>query len=296
LSQAEESGSARREIPTTPLLLEYSAQGQLLWMSDQTSCGLANLEGALLRQYFRLEKAERALATGAAARPAAQGKGRQRAGIKAQRQVELERQRLGRDLHTGVGQMLAAMRLQLEVVTVHLPEPPEAVRHALDRLSVLLREALEQVRGLSRRLHPPAWQALTMEEAFRQLWELSGIPQSLEALLRIEPLPQQPDLPIKVLVYRTVQEALSNLTRHARATRVEGAMESRDGRLLVTIQDNGIGFDVKAMETASASLASGIGLRSMVEQAASLDATLDVESGPNGTKLILSAPFSLEGS
>jgi signal transduction histidine kinase len=256
-------------------------------------CALASLQGALLRQYLRLEQAERSLVSGAAAR-AARGMRHKPAGIGAQRQLELERQRLGRELHTGVGQLLTAMRLQLEAISQQLPEPPEAVRHSLEHLSLLLGEATEQVRGVSKRLHPPEWQRLTIEEAIRQLWELSGIPQSTQASLRIEPLPKQPDLPIKILVYRTAQEALSNLTRHARATRVDAALESRDGRVYFEIRDNGVGYDVAALRTAPASLASGIGLRSMQELAASLESTLEVESGTVGTTLILSAPLYLE--
>jgi signal transduction histidine kinase len=133
-----------------------------------------------------------------------------------------------------------------------------------------------------------------MEEAARQLWELSGIPQNLRGSMRIEALPQQPGLPVKVLVYRAFQEALCNVARHSRATQVEAVLECHDGRLRFTIQDDGVGFDVAAFEGAPASVASGIGLRSIREQAASLGATLDVESGPKGTKLALSAPFSEE--
>lgn len=287
MSQVKESASVGSGVTASALLLESRAQGPWLRMSGWVSSGLANLEGALLRAYFRWRQAVSGLVRGVAERNQA----KRRAGTVAQRQLELERQRLGRDLHTGVGQTLAAMRLQLDVVSRHCPEPPEAARAALDRLSVLAREAAEQVRGLSQRLHPPEWQRLTMEEAARQLWELSGIPQNLQASLRVEPLPQQPGLPIKVLVYRAFQEALSNVARHSRATWVEAVLESRDGRLRFTIQDNGVGFDVAAIESAPASLASGIGLRSIREQAASLGARLEIESGPKGTKLALSAPF-----
>ena len=287
MSQVKESASVGSGVTASALLLESRAQGPWLRMSGWVSSGLANLEGALLRAYFRWRQAVSGLVRGVAERNQA----KRRAGTVAQRQLELERQRLGRDLHTGVGQTLAAMRLQLDVVSRHCPEPPEAARAALDRLSVLAREAAEQVRGLSQRLHPPEWQRLTMEEAARQLWELSGIPQNLQASLRVEPLPQHPGLPIKVLVYRAFQEALSNVARHSRATWVEAVLESRDGRLRFTIQDNGVGFDVAAIESAPASLASGIGLRSIREQAASLGARLEIESGPKGTKLALSAPF-----
>ena len=243
-----------------------------------------------MRTYFRLRKAEGCRVSCAAERT----KERRRTALEVQSQVELERSRLGRELHTGVGQTLAAMRLQLEVISLLLGEPPEAVGAALDRLSALAANAVEQVRGLSKRLHPPEWQRLTMEEAVRQLWELSGIPQTLEASLHLEALPQQPDLTVKVLVYRTLQEALSNLTRHAGASRVEVTLESRDGWLRLTIWDNGMGFDVAAWERGPASATSGIGLRSIREQADSLGASLEVESGPMGTKLALLAPFALK--
>lgn len=238
-----------------------------------------------MRTYFRWQKAESRVQPGTAERP----DGRRQAAVEAQHQVELERQRLGRELHTGVGQTLWAMRLQLEVIAQRLEEPSEAVRAALERLTTLAGEAMEQVRGLSQRLYSPEWQRLTMEEAVRRAWELSGIPQNFEASLRLEALPQQPGLPVKVLVYRTFQEGLSNLTRHSRATQVEAALESRDGRVQLTIRDNGVGFDVAALESAA-----GIGLRSLREQAAAMDGRLDVESGPKGTKLTLSAPFLQE--
>jgi two-component system NarL family sensor kinase len=222
------------------------------------------------------------------------GEAKRQRGPVVLRQLELERQRLARELHTGVGQTLAAMRLQLETIARHYPEPPEEARAALDRLSVLVLDAAEQVRGVSRRLHPPEWQRLTVEEAVRQLWELSGIPQSRQGSMRIEAVPQQPALPVTVLVYRTLQEALSNVVRHSQATRVDAVLKSSGGRLLLTVADNGVGFDVAATEKAPASVAAGIGLRSIREQAACLDGTVDVESGPQGTKLTLLVPLRQE--
>jgi two-component system NarL family sensor kinase len=259
-------------------------------MSGRVSRGMASLEDPLLRWTPGWQGARHSLGR----RVAERLQKKRQAGSVVLRQLELERQRLGRELHTGVGQTLTAMRLQLDLISRHCPDPPEAARAALERLSVLTRDAAEQVRGISRRLHPPEWQRLTLEEAARQLWELSGIPQSLQASLRIEALPQQPALPVKVLVYRALQEALSNVSRHSRASRVEAVLKICDNRLWLTVQDNGAGFDLAALEMAPASLASGIGLRSLRELAASLDAKLAVESGPNGTKLALSAPTSRE--
>jgi signal transduction histidine kinase len=243
------------------------------------------LQSSLLRHCLRLQLAERDLFTFA-------WRQRRGSGRWAVRQIELERQRLGRELHTGLGQMLAAIHLQLEIIAARLPDPPAMVQQALSRISTLANEALEQVRSVSRRLHPPEWQRLTLEAALEQLWDISGIPQRFEASLCIQPLPHQPDLEVEVLMYRAAQEALSNLARHARATRVGAALETRDDRMILTIQDDGVGFDVAGLLRGPASVASGIGLRSIREQAAALGGELEVESGPAGTKLVVSVPFS----
>ena len=166
------------------------------------------------------------------------------------------------------------------------------MQQALSRISSLASEALEQVRSVSARLHPPEWQRLTIEAALQQLWDLSGIPQKFEASLRIQPLPHEPDLEAKVLLYRAAQEALSNVARHARATRVAAVLETRDDFLILTIRDDGVGFDVAGLLRGPASVASGIGLRSIREQAAALGGKLEIQSGPAGTRLLASLPFS----
>ena len=246
---------------------------------------LLHLERSLLRHCLRLQSAERDLSTFARQRRSGSGRG-------AVRQIELERQRLGRELHTSLGQLLAAIRLQLEIVATLLPDPPALVQQALSRISTLANEALEQVRSVSTRLHPPEWQRLTLEVVLQQLWDIGGIPRRFQASLRIQPLPHEPDLEVKVLIYRAAQEALSNIARHARATRVDAALETRDNCVFLSIQDDGLGFDVAGLLRSPASLASGIGLRSLREQAAPLGGKLEIQSGPAGTRLLASLPFS----
>jgi len=217
---------------------------------------------------------------------------RSRGGRKAVRQIELERQRLGRELHTGVGQALAAIRLQLEVIASELPEPSGNVAHALGNIATLTADTMEQVRSLSRWLHPPEWQRLTLESAIRHLWDISGVPQCFEASLSFDPLPWEPYLDVKILFYRGLQEALANLVRHSRATRIDVAVELRDDQLVLTVRDNGVGFDVEQVFSAPTGAASGIGLRSIRETAQELGGVLTVESGPHGTKLVVSVkPF-----
>jgi len=238
----------------------------------------------LLRHCFRLQRAERRLyARARLKRPAG--------GRYAALLIERERQRLGRDLHTGLGQTLSAIRLQLEIIASKLPDPPDPVVQAVSRISTLMDEALSQVRSLSRRLHPPEWQRLALYEALQQLWDLSGVPQKLEASLTLQPLPAEPELEVKVLMYRVAQEALSNLVRHAQATRVDMAVEHRGATLVLMVRDNGVGFDAVQFLAAPPGANTGIGLRSIREQAAMLGGRLLVESGPDGTKLEVTVPY-----
>jgi two-component system NarL family sensor kinase len=285
-----ESWPARCGVDS-PSLLESGLHGQLLRMGSRARTALGEEAGALLRlqsrfiqHYFRLQRLEQNLSSLAQ-------QTRTTDGIGAVRQIELERERLGRDLHTGVGQLLVAIRLQLEVIATQLREPPAPVQHALDRIAALASDAGEQVRALSRRLHPPEWQRLTLEAAVQQLWDNSGVPERFAASLRIAALPREPEQEIKVVVYRAAQEALSNLARHAQASRVEMALEAQGGSVVLTIRDNGLGFDVARLLGAPVNVASGIGLRSIREQAAALGGKLEIVSGPGGTNLELALPF-----
>ena len=246
---------------------------------------LVEVQASLLSHFFHLMMAEQRLS--ALARENRPGSGR-----KAIRQMELERTRLGRELHTGAGQMLAAIRLQLELIAKEMPSPPQAVQDALDRIATLAGDTLEQVRSVSRRLHPPEWQRLELSEAIRQLWRLSGIPERYDAVLHLDPAIAEPDLEVKVLLYRSLQEALSNLVRHAKATKVVASLHAVNGQLILTIGDDGIGFDVQGGLHEPASVDAGIGLRSIREQVEALGGKMAIESGASGTTLVISVATS----
>jgi signal transduction histidine kinase len=246
------------------------------------------LERRLFQKVFRLVAQERRLFDSAR-------KHIKPGGRTAIRQIELERQRLARELHTGVGQVLAAIRLQVELISAELRDPPAQVSQALASITVLADGALQQVRSVSQRLHPPEWQRLTLASALRQLWELSGIPERFEGALVIDPLPSEPAPEVKALLYRAMQEALSNVLRHSKATRVQAELRATGGRVVLTIADNGIGFDFGKLRTAPASVSAGIGLRSIRELVEGLAGDFDMQSGPLGTKLIVSVVMAPAG-
>jgi two-component system NarL family sensor kinase len=162
------------------------------------------------------------------------------------------------------------------------------VGQVLDSITALAGGALEQVRSVAQRLHPPEWQRLTLASALRQLWEISGIPDRFEGELRIDSLASEPVPEVKALLYRTMQEALSNLSRHSKATRVDAEVRVAGPRVVLTIADNGVGFDVARLRSEPASVSAGIGLRSIREQVQALDGDFDMQSGPLGTRLEIS--------
>ena len=244
---------------------------------------LQHTQRKLLEKYRRLGIAEQALAEFV--------RGRQsRPGRQAARQVENERRRLGRELHTGVGQLLAAIRLQTELIGDRLSDPEPAVVNALGRIDRLLQDALDQVRSISSLLYPPNWQQMSLEEALGHLWELSGIPERFDGHFRFSAAGWEPDLDLKILLYRAAQEGLSNVARHSRAHQVFLTLEAAEERLVLRIRDDGVGIMPAQGGSRGGLETAGIGLRTIREQAESLGGKMSLESGPDGTTLEVSVP------
>ena len=248
---------------------------------------LMRLEYNLLQRIERLQRAQTRLAVRVR-------RGGRASGTRLLEQLELERQRLGRDLHTGVGQSLAAIKVNLELIDAGFPEPPQSVRSALDNISSLADDALQQVRFVSHRLHPPDWQRLSLGTALTRLWEVSGIPRRFEAVLDLEVLDTEPPHPVRILLYRAAQEALSNLARHSQATRVAFSLRRGQDSLILTVQDNGSGFDAAALFTGPPRAGAGIGLRSLREQVESLGGSFEIRSSSEGTTLVVDVPAVLD--
>ncbi|MCL4402040.1 MAG: sensor histidine kinase, partial [Acidobacteria bacterium] len=242
---------------------------------------LQAVHGNMMRNYFRLLRAERELArraprsvVGAAEIAAAQ--------------LELERARLAHELHAGAGQALAGIKIHLEILDTLIPDPPPQVRNSLHRIGLLAQEALQQLRSITQRIHPPDWQRLGLRAALETLWTVSGIADKYQASLELR-LEAEPSHAVRVLLYRAAQEGLANIVRHAQATRVRLALEQADGHVHLTVEDNGKGFDQVMMDRAS-----GIGIRSLRNQTRLLNGRFEVRSGGGGTTLMVSVPLAAE--
>ena len=282
-------GSPSREVSNSSLVSLREAGEKVLAVLERVESwsqvhDLLRLQASLFERYVRLQTAERKLSRAAAGR---------RRNFSPLRQLELERQRMGRELHTDVGQLLTSIHLQVELISALYAGSNPGLQEALSRVAFLSDEALDRVRSISKWLHPPSWLALTLESALQQLWEMSGIAERFDSQLTMEALGRQPSVDAKALLYRAAQEALSNVVRHSGATRVRALLQTRGNNVVLRFEDNGIGFNSQQIQ-ATAGVGSGIGLRAIREQAEALGGSLRIDSGAGGARLEVSVPFEQE--
>jgi PAS domain S-box-containing protein len=208
---------------------------------------------------------------------------------------EDERRHLARELHDSLGQHLTALTLGLRALQED-PSLPAALRERLVQLREVTRRLDDDVDRLSYQLRPALLDDLGLNDALRELagaWaEDSGIPVDIHTRgLR----GQRFDAALETTVYRVVQEALTNIRKHAQASRVGLFVELRDGELRAIVEDDGRGM---AMENRPLRSGPGrhLGLRGMAERARQAGGRLDVETeAGQGTTVYLSIPLQAEG-
>jgi signal transduction histidine kinase len=279
---------ARRSVPvwlscflraSQRVVLSVEVRERATDQMEERGGGLDSLQGRLLQHYFRLLRIQQSL-------DSRLERGRRHAGRALIEQLDRERARLGRELHTGAGQAYSAIRFQLEWIARKAPDLPMEIQECLTRIGKAARDAVAEVRAVSQRLHPPDWQALGLVDALRNLWAKSGIPETFQGTLTLGELSPEPAHPVRIAVYRIIQEGLSNAIRHSGATRLALTLEQDAAGLFLRLEDNGRGFDLGQPADAK-----GIGLRSMHEQARALGGNFQVRSDASGTTLELRIPL-----
>ena len=190
---------------------------------------------------------------------------------------EEERRRLRRDLHDGLGPMLAASVLQLDAARRAVVEDPARARQLLDGLREQSQAAIADVRRLVDELRPPALDELGLVEALReQATRLGSDRREWGSVQAPAPMPHLPAA-VEVAAYRIVTEAMTNVVRHADAGHCRVRL-SLNGNLLLEVEDDGHGLP--------AAHRIGVGLRSMRERAAELGGSCVVEARPGGGTLV----------
>ena len=194
---------------------------------------------------------------------------------------ELERRRLARELHDETGQALTSILLSLKALEERLEgEDARAAAHEVRELVV---STLQDVRRLAVELRPSALDDFGLVAALERLTqsfsEQTGIAVDFEAALP-ERLPEE----VETALYRTVQECLTNVVKHARAGRVSVLLRRRNGSVAAVVEDDGTGFDPALGREG------GFGLVGMRERLALLGGRLEIESGDRGTTIAAEVP------
>jgi signal transduction histidine kinase len=197
-----------------------------------------------------------------------------------------ERARLARDLHDSVTQSVFSLGMLAQAARTQHARAPERLGPTLDRISTLAQEALIEMRSLLFELQPAALAEQGLASAIERLvaaMRLRGdltISCTAESNLRLHP-------DTELALFRIAQESLANVIKHARATNVSVSITTPSTSLILTVTDDGVGFDPMAPLTQSPDGArGGMGLRSMRERATKAGIALDIRSTPGvGTRI-----------
>lgn len=202
---------------------------------------------------------------------------------------EEERTRLARELHDGISQSLVGVRYAIDLASRKVKSHADDASSAIDRGTEALNGAIKEVRRLSHELRPRILDDLGLTPALKSLGEnfreRTGINIAIEA--------NSPDVlksEAATALYRIAQEALTNVERHAGASRVDIRLWSERGRTRMTISDNGKGFGGTPADQQPNS--GGLGLRNMQERMAHFGGILLVRSSGDGTILTAMLPKS----
>lgn len=277
-------GSARGELVRLPLVYQHEQVGELVLAPRAAGERFSPADRALLEDLARQ--------AGMAAHAVRLTADLKRLTVDLQRERERlvtareeERRRLRRDLHDGLGPTLATITVKAEAASDAITVEPTQARRLLEDLIGQAQTAISDIRRLVYNLRPPALDDLGLVAAIRAQalhYDLPGLHVSIEAPM---PLPEQ-SAAVEVAAYRIVQEALTNVVRHANARSCLIRLTC-DGALLLEITDDGCGI--------AASRRAGVGLRSMRERAEEVGGTCVVEALPDkGTRVRASLPGSVE--
>jgi len=206
--------------------------------------------------------------------------------VARERIVLEERQRLARELHDSVSQALSGIQLGARMARERLEGETAGVAPLIDHVFQLAEAGEAEMRALIFELRPESLESEGLVVALNKQIEALRARHGIEVRAVDREEPDQP-LEVKEALYRIGQEALHNTVKHARAQQVQVQLAPHDGRLVLEIADDGVGFDPEG------SFPGHLGLRSMRERAAGVGGWIEVVSAPHqGTRVVASVPLS----
>jgi PAS domain S-box-containing protein len=208
--------------------------------------------------------------------------------IKAQ---EAERSRIALELHDGINQLIASVKMRLRKVEDSLPDLKPAAREILNRCDRLLVKVLEENRRIAHNLRPTELDQLGLAAACNSFCGEIQLRTHLQFQCRLISLTQRLPPEVELHLFRIVQEAINNTEKYARAKSVKLQIRILGDSVILKIQDDGQGFDVKTLKT-GAGMRHGLGLTNMRERALSLGGACEITSlAGRGTVIIVRVPL-----
>jgi PAS domain S-box-containing protein len=204
---------------------------------------------------------------------------------------ERERKRISMELHDELGQSLAVLKLQIRAIDRALAADQQDVKQECQELLEYLDGVIDNVRRLSRDLSPAVLEDLGLQAAL--LYLIDGVAKhfAVHHDFAVEDLDHLFPADAQIIIYRICQECLTNISKHAGASKVSIAVRRENGLVYITLEDNGAGFDLNQALSRRKS-GRGLGLAALNERARMLGGSLEIRSQPGaGTRVTCVIPI-----
>lgn len=200
---------------------------------------------------------------------------------------EKERRRIAQDLHDGVGQILSAAKLNLSGLESKLKLYNEEQSSLLTNALELVNDSVKEVRAVSHNMMPNTLIKLGLASAVREFITKIGTVPNLKIDLQIVGLDERLENTVETVLYRVIQEVVSNIIKHAKANVISMQLIRHENELTIMIEDNGVGFDKKNLEKFE-----GIGLKNIISRVEFLNGHVEFDSTPGqGTTVVVEVPL-----
>jgi PAS domain S-box-containing protein len=206
-----------------------------------------------------------------------------------------ERRRIARELHDSVGQLLAAMSMNISIVSSERGKLGARAAEAVRENGSLVEQMLAEIRTLSYLLHPPLLDEMGLESALN--WYVAGFSERshIQAELKFSEEFGRLSPEMETAIFRIVQECLTNVHRHSGSARATIAVTRKAGEILVEVNDEGSGIPEEKLLQMETGTTTGVGFRGMRERVGELGGNLEVRSGNPGTQIAVRLPVKREG-
>lgn len=201
---------------------------------------------------------------------------------------EKERQRMANDLHDNLGSMLATLKLNFENLKLRKMELRDEENKLYERTDELIEEAYQKVRRLAHAKNAGVFASEGLIPAIQKLAEKISIPGKLQLHVIAFGFKERLENTLEIAIFRTVQELSTNIIKHSQATEATIHLTDHGDSINIMIEDNGVGFDRKNIDTAD-----GMGLQNIKKKIVQLGGNLEIDTTPGkGTTIIIDIPVN----